>query len=113
MVKPSESEKNLQAAVAQAQMVAQQQSTTRLYVGNLSPKLTEDEIHEVFDKLGPVEYVQLTKDPTGGPNWAYVKYRHQDDAKKALSHLNGKELLDMVVKIGLVNEQGGSAPPPS
>eukprot|EP01065_Artemidia_motanka_P045465 TRINITY_DN6692_c0_g1_i1.p1 TRINITY_DN6692_c0_g1~~TRINITY_DN6692_c0_g1_i1.p1 ORF type:complete len:537 (+),score=89.87 TRINITY_DN6692_c0_g1_i1:103-1611(+) len=109
MVKLSESEKNLHAAIAAQQVAAQQQSSTRLRVSEIDPSLGQDDIRQLFAQLGPLESVELHKQsPT---SWAHVKYRTQEDAKKAVAHLGNQMLGSHMLKVGLVGDLGSDAEP--
>jgi RNA-binding protein 39 len=107
MVKVSEAEKNVvNTTVTNPSGTTQGQGSTRLYIGNLNPKITEGDLKMVFSELGDVEKIELAKDPvTGaGRGYAYLKYKLAEDAKKALVQLNGVELASQKIKVGLVNE---------
>lgn len=106
MVKFSEAEKNI--AAQQERLVSSQANSgpMRLYVGNLHQQVTEKDLEAMFSPFGPVDAVQLHKDPvTGQPKgFAFVNYRSADDARMALQQLNGYEIAGMAIKVGMVNE---------
>jgi hypothetical protein len=67
-------------------------SIKRLYVGNLAPDTTADEVRGAFAGFGPVLSVTLEKDPfTGRPRgYGYVEMEDGDGA--AIAGLNRKDL---------------------
>ena len=46
--------------------------SNRLYVGSLNFALTENDIRQVFQPFGPVEVVDLHKDPVTGKSKGYA-----------------------------------------
>jgi RNA-binding protein 39 len=47
----------------------------RLYVGNVHFSITEDDLTNVFEPFGELEFVQLQKDETGrSKGYAFVQY---------------------------------------
>jgi len=106
MVKFSEAEKNI--AAQQERLIATQANSgpLRLYVGNLHAHVTEKNLEEIFSPFGPVDSVNLHKDPaTGQPKgFAFVNYKNAPDGRMAMDQLNGYEIAGMAIKVGLVNE---------
>lgn len=68
----------------------------RLYVGNISYQLKEDELRKVFTEVGEVVSVSIIKDRASGESrgFAFVEMGTEDDAKNAIAVLNGKDLED-------------------
>ena len=69
-------------------------SNSKLYVGNLSFKTTEDELRSAFGQFGSVTdvYVAMAK-MTGRPRgFAFVTMGTADEAKSAAEKLNGTDL---------------------
>ena len=66
----------------------------KLYVGNISFKVTEEEIHDLFAGIGNVVSARLITDPhTGRPKgFGFVEMGSDEEAKKAIEALNGKVL---------------------
>ena len=69
-------------------------SNSKLYVGNLSFKTTEDELRAAFGQFGAVTDVYVAMDKmTGRPRgFAFVTMGTADEAKAAIEQLNGKDL---------------------
>jgi cold-inducible RNA-binding protein len=65
-----------------------------LFVGNLSFSVTEQALRTLMETYGPVERVSIMTDrDTGQPRgFAFVDMTRDEDAAKAISALNGKDL---------------------
>lgn len=65
-----------------------------IYVGNLSYSTTEATLRELFGQHGEVTSVKIITDKlTGNPRgFAFVEMSTSDEAKSAISELNGKEV---------------------
>ncbi|MCA9780139.1 MAG: RNA-binding protein [Candidatus Eremiobacteraeota bacterium] len=65
-----------------------------LYVGNLSYKLTENELREAFEDFGSVVSVRMINDrETGRPRgFGFVEMADRDEAQNAIDSLNGQEV---------------------
>lgn len=68
--------------------------TTKLYVGSLSFDTTEDTLKELFAQAGTVNSVSIIMDKFSGRSkgFAFVEMSSEEEAKKAIEMLNGKEL---------------------
>ena len=75
--------------------------TTKLYVGNLSYTTTEEELRELFAQAGGVQSVTLPTDrETGRPRgFGFVEMASEEDARKAISMLDGKMLGERQLKV--------------
>ncbi|KAJ3108071.1 hypothetical protein HDU97_002306 [Phlyctochytrium planicorne] len=80
----------------------------RLYVGSLDFTLSEEEIQSIFESFGPIEFVNLHKDPETGRSlgFCFVQYKNPDHAKDALEKMHGFELRGRTMKVGLSTENG-------
>jgi RNA recognition motif-containing protein len=69
-------------------------SNSKLYVGNLSFKTTEDELRSAFGQFGSVTDVYVAMDKmTGRPRgFAFVTMGTGDEAKTAAEKMNGVDL---------------------
>ncbi len=69
-------------------------SNSKLYVGNLSFKTTEDELRSAFGQFGSVTDVYVAMDKmTGRPRgFAFVTMGTGDEAKQAAEKMNGTDL---------------------
>ncbi|KAI9014138.1 RNA binding motif protein 39b [Hyaloraphidium curvatum] len=87
---------------------------SRLYIGNVHFNLTEVDIRQVFEPFGPVESVSLHLETDGrSKGYAFVQFKHTDDARKALEQMNGFELAGRQLKVEYVAEKALAAPPAS
>ena len=77
--------------------------STRLYVGNISFKASENDLTELFSQSGEVVSVKLIKDPVTGRlrGFGFVEMASEKDAQKAITALNGKPFMDRNI---VVNE---------
>jgi len=66
---------------------------TRLYVGNIHPSITEDDIRALFEPFGDAEFVQLQRDGNGeSSGTGVVQFHDPTHAKDALEQLDGYDL---------------------
>ncbi|KWU45887.1 RNA-binding domain-containing protein, partial [Rhodotorula sp. JG-1b] len=73
-----------------------------LYVGNLSPRVTEYMLQEIFAVAGPVLGVKIIPDRSmqhGGINYGFVEYHEMRSAETALQALNGRRIFDLEVRV--------------
>jgi RNA recognition motif-containing protein len=66
----------------------------KLYVGNLSFDTTENELQDLFASAGTVQEVILIQDKITGKSkgFGFVTMGTDDEAKKAISQINGKNV---------------------
>jgi len=66
----------------------------KLYVGGLSYDTTEDTLKKTFAEAGKVESASIITDRGSGRSkgFGFVEMSTDDEAKKAIDELNGKEL---------------------
>jgi RNA recognition motif-containing protein len=86
-------------------------SNSKLYVGNLSFKSTEEDVRAVFEQFGAVTDVFIAMDKmTGRPRgFAFVTMGTAEEAKVAAEKLNGHELDGRVLTVNEARpkEEGG------
>lgn len=65
-----------------------------IYVGNLSRDVSEQELREAFAAFGEIQSVAIIKDKFTGDSrgFAFVEMPNKDEADKAVSSLNGKDM---------------------
>jgi len=75
----------------------------KIYVGNLSYEVTEDELSAEFGTYGKVESVAVPSDKFSGrpKGFAFVEMASRTEAEAAIAGLNGKSLRDRTI---VVNE---------
>lgn len=73
-----------------------------LYVGNLSPRLTEPMLTQIFSVAGPVLHVKIIPDRNfqhGGLNYGFVEYPDMRSAETALQTLNGRKVFETEIRV--------------
>ena len=73
----------------------------KIYVGNLSFKITEDELRGIFAAHGQVDSVSIITEPgTGRPRgFAFVEMGNDGDAEKAIAALQGTDLAGRQINV--------------
>ena len=66
----------------------------KLYVGNLSYSLTEEDLKKFFAEAGSVESATIITDKISGRSkgFGFVEMSSEEEAKKAVESFDGKEL---------------------
>jgi cold-inducible RNA-binding protein len=75
----------------------------KLFVGNLSYNVGEDELHQLFSQFGDVTSAVVPKDrDTGRPRgFAFVEMQTQAAAEAAIKGLDGHQLAGREMKVGI------------
>ncbi len=65
-----------------------------IYIGNLAPDTTEDEVKEAFAPFGDVASVKIIRDGATGESrgFGFVEMPNEEQAKAAITEMNGKEI---------------------
>lgn len=73
----------------------------KLYVGNLSYNLNEDELREIFMAFGQIASVNIIKDRVTGKSrgFGFVEMDKEEDAKNAIANLNGQDVKGLKIKV--------------
>ncbi len=71
-----------------------------LFVGNIAPQATEDDIKELFSEYGKVRKLELPRDIFSGRNkgFAFVDMEGHE-ARAAMAALNGKSFMNNNLKV--------------
>uniref|UniRef100_A0A9J2P011 RRM domain-containing protein n=1 Tax=Ascaris lumbricoides TaxID=6252 RepID=A0A9J2P011_ASCLU len=76
----------------------------KLYIGQLHTSITEDMLRRIFEPFGKIDTLEIATDLSGvSKGYAYVTFRHADDAKRAMEQMNGFELAGRPMKVGTVD----------
>lgn len=80
-------------------------NTTNLYLGNLNPKITEQQLMELFGKYGALASVKIMwprseEEKSRGRNCGFVAFSSRKDAERALRGLTGKDVMGYEMKLG-------------
>jgi len=82
-----------------------------LYVTNIAPEATEEELRKLFSVAGKVAYIHMVVDAKTGQfkGCAYVKMANEADAKNALTDLDDARLINRCIKVreALPQKAGG------
>ncbi len=73
----------------------------KLYVGNLSYSVTEEQLRELFSQYGEIKEVVIIKDSytDRSKGFGFIEFTNPTDAEKATSELNGKEHEGRTLKV--------------
>jgi RNA recognition motif-containing protein len=87
----------------------------RIYVGNLSYEVTEEDLRQEFSAFGEVTSISLITDKYSGrpKGFGFVEMATKSEAEAAIAGLNGKTLKDRTVVVNEArprtdNRSGGS-----
>ncbi|XP_063827343.1 U2 snRNP-associated SURP motif-containing protein [Ostrinia nubilalis] len=80
-------------------------NTTNLYLGNLNPKITEQQLMEIFGRYGPLASIKIMwprsdEEKARGRNCGFVAFMSRKDGERALRCINGKEIMSYEMKLG-------------
>jgi RNA recognition motif-containing protein len=78
----------------------------RLYVGNLSFQATQQDLEELFSRIGPATSVAVITDRSTGESrgFGFVEMESAEDAAKAIAELDGQELKGRALRISEARE---------
>ncbi|TGJ80437.1 hypothetical protein E0Z10_g8323 [Xylaria hypoxylon] len=106
IVQLTEAEKNRQVRTTDGSGHGNSVPFHRLYVGNIHFSITEQDLQNVFEPFGELEFVQLQKDDTGrSRGYGFVQFRDADQAREALEKMNGFDLAGRPIRVGLGNDK--------
>ncbi len=73
----------------------------RIYVGNLSYEVTEEDLRLALEKFGQVESTTIIKDKYSGQSkgFGFVEMPTKAEAQSAIDGLNGKELKGKTINV--------------
>lgn len=79
----------------------------KLYVGNLSYNITEDEIKDAFAPFGEVTSVKIITDAGTGRSkgFGFVEMANDEDAEKAIAGLNGTTVMERAINVNEARPQ--------
>lgn len=74
---------------------------TKLFVGNLSFRTTQEDLMDTFSPYGAIESVNIINDrETGQPRgFAFVEMQNSSEAEAAIAALNGTELMGRAINV--------------
>ena len=73
----------------------------KIYVGNLSSEVTEEELRQEFEAFGAVESVNIIMDKYSGRprGFGFVEMASVSEGQAAITGLNGKSLKDRTLNV--------------
>ena len=81
--------------------------SAKLYIGNLSFDTTTQDLETLFGECGTVESANIIEDRDTGRSrgFAFVEMSNQEEAQKAISELNGREIDGRELKVNEAKPQ--------
>lgn len=78
-----------------------------MYIGNLNYDINEEELQKLFEEYGEVTTVKIIKDKETGraKGFGFVEMPEKEQANRALSELNGREVLGRNIKVSLAHKK--------
>jgi RNA recognition motif-containing protein len=75
----------------------------RIYMGNLSSEITEEELRQEFEAFGEVESVNIITDKISGrpKGFGFVEMTLETEGQAAITGLNGKTLKDRTLNVNV------------
>jgi RNA recognition motif-containing protein len=72
-----------------------------IYVGNLSPETTDDDLRQAFEVFGQVSTATVIKDKFSGESrgFGFVEMPSKTEADNAISEMDGKDLKGRTIKV--------------
>lgn len=82
---------------------------SKLFVGGLSYRTTEDGLRNCFAQVGTVASARIITDRETGRSrgFGFVEMGSSAEAETAIAQLDGKELDERVIRVSAANETGG------
>jgi RNA recognition motif-containing protein len=84
----------------------------RLYVGNLKPDFTDEELHKLFSDHGQVESASIVRDRYSeqSKGFAFVDMPSGEEAQAAIIALNGSEVQQRILTVSLARPKEERGP---
>jgi len=81
---------------------------TSIFVGNLNYSTTQEDLHAAFAQFGNVERVNVVTDRDSGQprGFAFVEMTDDNEARNAISQLNGAELNGRAMNVNEARPKG-------
>lgn len=78
----------------------------RLFVGNLSWDLTEDEFKKMFEPFGEIVSAEVVKDrgTNRSRGFGFVEFATEEAATNAKQGMDGKEIMGRTIKVDTAQE---------
>jgi RNA recognition motif-containing protein len=81
---------------------------SRLFVGGLAHDVTNDQLRQTFEAIGPVADVHIVRDRESGTprGFGFVTMGDRKDASRAIEELHGTELAGQRLVVNVATERG-------
>ena len=85
----------------------------KLYVGNLSFRMSESELSEEFSSQGTVKSARIITDRETGRSrgFGFVEMENSDEAEKCVETMDGKDIGGRQIKVSIAKERTGGTRP--
>jgi RNA recognition motif-containing protein len=86
---------------------------TNLYVGNLSYRMTEDQLRQTFEEFGQVTSCTIIKDKMTGQSkgFGFLEMPDHSEAEAAINGLNGREIQGRKLNVNEARPRTGGGGP--
>jgi RNA recognition motif-containing protein len=86
-----------------------QERLVRIYVGNLSYQVTDEELRQAFEAFGEVSSANVIMDKFSGQSkgFGFVEMSSKSEAEAAISSLNGKDLKGRALNVNEARPRPG------
>ena len=80
----------------------------KIYVGNLSYEVSEDDLRQAFEQFGQVESATIIKDKYSGQSkgFGFVEMASKAEGSSAIEGMNGKELKGRELNVNEARPRG-------
>jgi RNA recognition motif-containing protein len=80
---------------------------SKLYVGNLSFTMTDQDLQEAFSEFGEIVSATVVKDRSSGRSrgFGFVEFSNEESAQSAKDAMDGKEVKGRKLKVDEAKEQ--------
>jgi RNA recognition motif-containing protein len=80
---------------------------SKLYVGNLSFDMTDEELGEAFSEYGEIVSAVVVKDRVSGRSrgFGFVEFSREESAQNAKEAMNGKDLKGRTLRVDDARDQ--------
>lgn len=80
---------------------------SKIYVGNFSYGVTEEELNELFSQYGAIQELNLIKDRETGRSrgFAFITYDSQKNAENAITSVNGIEFKGRNLTVNMARDE--------
>ena len=84
----------------------------KIYVGNLSYDVAEDDLRQAFSEFGEVKSVNLLTDKQTGQSkgFGFVEMAEVSEGQAAIKEMNGKEFMGRELKVDQAKDKPASRP---